>query len=118
MGIRRRGMAGYSIAYKMMSMIGFTLFCASLLAQESKSRQEIITKACNLDADKYGFMMKSPAVMSGLFKSLEDLGGDGNRKYLGNLLDTGCHYPDAKEYATKALKNMSGKARSRTFLQQ
>jgi hypothetical protein len=71
--------------------------------------QEIITKACNLDTDKYGPMMKSPENVARLFSALEQNGGEGNRKYLESLLDKGCSYPNSEQYTKKALKNMPDK---------
>jgi hypothetical protein len=74
--------------------------------EANEAIQEIITKACTLDTDKYGPRMKNPTIVARLFSILQQNGGEGNRKYLENLLDKGCKYPNAKQYATQALRNM------------
>jgi hypothetical protein len=74
--------------------------------EASEAIQEIITKVCNYDADNYSWMMRNPGNVEDLFVALKQNGGEGNRKYLENLLDKGCKYRAAKEYAAKALRNI------------
>jgi len=81
--------------------------------EANEAIQEIITKVCDYDTDKYSWMMRNPGNVMDLFTVLEKNGGEGNRKYLESFLNKGCKYPDAKEYATKALKNMPDKPRTR-----
>jgi hypothetical protein len=69
----------------------------------SKEIQEIITEVCNTDTDKYGISLKIPENVYDLFTALQMNGGEGNRKYLENLLDTQCKYQNAKPWAIKVL---------------
>jgi hypothetical protein len=80
--------------------------------EASKEIQALITKVCNCDKDKYGFLMKQPRNVMDLFDNLAATGNEENRKFLENLLNKGCNYPNAEQYAKTASRIISDKART------
>jgi hypothetical protein len=98
---------------KYMSAIGALGIYGQKKLDANEVIKDIVTKVCNDDKANYGWITKNPANFMDLFTVLERNAGEENRKYLENLIDKGCKRAEAKEYATKALKNMSAKTQAR-----
>jgi hypothetical protein len=71
--------------------------------EASKTIQEIVEKVCDIDADKYGPMLKNSRNVMRLFDALKRNSSEENRQYLKKIVDGQCKYPKAKEWANKAL---------------
>jgi hypothetical protein len=80
--------------------------------EASEEVQKVITSACNIDPKDYSYQMKVKLNIYDLLEALKTNGGDGNRKFLENLLDSKCKY----EYAvTEAIYNLGSLGNNETI---
>jgi hypothetical protein len=69
----------------------------------SEVLQEIITKLCDYDPDVYKAVYNVPAYVEDIFNALQHHSGEGNRKYLENILFNKCKYEKVLTQSIKTL---------------
>jgi hypothetical protein len=69
----------------------------------SRALQGIIEKACGVDNDKYGYMLKTSENVIALFDALKRNSSKENRQYFNKFIHGPCRYPRSREYAERAL---------------